>query len=644
MALGPAQESESSVRPEIASGPEAPTTAHMLAGLAHFEGSPQEFLHRLLALQCRVGEAAAGAVLRIGPKNRVEVLAVHPKLPAGSPPVVWLAQAVEFAPSVIASSRTHTEPLHRPDALYGQPADRHLVLVPLGGGGGFQGLAVFLLETLDASRVAMRRERLEMTTGFLSLYELRLALQRRQADLARLRAAMEVLAAVNAHERFMAAAMTFCNETAARWDCDRVSIGFLKGRYVQLRAMSHTEKFARKMKLVQDIEAAAEECLDQDAEVLYPSDPESMVITRAAAELSKRHGPSAVLCLPLRQKGEPRAVLVLERTAERPFTIEETEALRLTCELCGARILGLHETDLWFGAKAARSARRGLAALLGPTHTWKKLAALAACAVLLLLVFAKGEYCIDAPFVLQAVERRAVPAPFDGYLREVFVEPNDDVEKDKTVLATLRTVELRGELATAKAQEIVALTKADQAMRDNNVAAAQIARAEAAQAAAQVRLIESRIEQATIVAPISGKVVSGDLKPRTGARVTTGDVLFEIAPITPLRAELAVPEDDVIALAAKLEERQSAGTALTGELATASQPGQRSEFVVDRINPVAEIVNRRNVFKVRAMLLSAEPWMRPGMEGIAKIRVDRRRYVWIWTRRLVNWLRMQLWL
>ncbi len=635
---------ERALRAEGVVGAEAPTTAHMLAGLAHFEGSPQEFLQRLLALQCRVGEAAAGAVLRISPKNTVEVLAVHPKPPAGSPLAVWLAQAVELGPRVISSGRTHIESLHQPNALYGQPADRHLVLVPLGGGGGFHGLAVFLIETPDASRAATRRERLEMTAGFLSLYEMRLALQRRQGDLARLRAAMEVLAAVNAHERFMAAAMAFCNETAARWDCDRVSIGFLKGRYVQLRAMSHTEKFARKMKLVQDIEAAAEECLDQDAEVLYPGDPESTVITRAAAELSKRNGPSAVLCLPLRRSGEVDAVLVLERAAERPFSIEETEALRLTCELCTARILGLHRSDCWFGAKAARSMRRGLAGLLGPTHTWKKLAALAACAALVFLVFAKGEYEIDAPFVLQAVERRVVPAPFDGYLKEVFVEPNDDVEKDKTVLAELRTVELRGELATAKAQEILALTKADQSMRDNNTAAAQIARAEAAQAAAQVRLIESRMEQAIILAPISGKVVSGDLKPRTGARVTTGDVLFEIAPIRPLRAELAVPEDDVISVAAKLEEARSSGAALTGELATASQPGQRSTFVVDRINPVAEIVNRRNVFKVRAVLVSAEPWMRPGMEGIAKVRIDRRRYAWVWTRRLVNWLRMQLWL
>ena len=64
-------------------------------------------------------------------------------------------------------------------------------------------------------------------------------------------------------EKFTSAAMAFCNEVASQWQCERVSIGFLKERYVQLKAMSHTESFNRKMQVVQDIESAMEECLDQ---------------------------------------------------------------------------------------------------------------------------------------------------------------------------------------------------------------------------------------------------------------------------------------------------------------------------------------------------------------------------------------------
>jgi hypothetical protein len=58
---------------------------------------------------------------------------------------------------------------------------------------------------------------------------------------------------------------------------------------------------------------------------------------------------------------------------------------------------------------------------------------------------------------------------------------------------------------------------------------------------------------------------------------------------------------------------------------------------------MAEVVKQENVFKVRVRLLDVYPWMRPGMEGVAKIDIDKRPYAWIWTRKIVNWVRMKLW-
>ena len=80
-----------------------------------------------------------------------------------------------------------------------------------------------------------------------------------------------------------------------------------------------------------------------------------------------------------------------------------------------------------------------------------------------------------------------------------------------------------------------------------------------------------------------------------------------------------------------------------GRLATASFPGQRLQFIVERVNPAAEIVNNRNVFKVRVRLLETRPWMRPGMEGVGKITVDRRKLIWIWTHQAIDWLRLFIW-
>jgi len=281
--------------------------------------------------------------------------------------------------------------------------------MPLRGGNQVRGLEAFVVFMNDPSALAACRDRLELTTGLLSLYEMRLTLQRRQTDLRRLRVAMETLSAANEHARFAGSAMSMCNELASRWNCDRVSLGFLKGRYVHLKALSHVEKFNRKMKLVQDIEAAMEECLDQNVEILFPAEAQATYVARAAAELSNRHGPHTIVSLPLRLNGEEIAVATLERPLDKPFTLEELEALRLTCDLTTPRLANLHEHDVWFGAAIAKWLRKGLAGILGPKHTWAKALAAAVAIGLAFIIFAKGDYQAEAPFVLQAPRYRWCP-------------------------------------------------------------------------------------------------------------------------------------------------------------------------------------------------------------------------------------------
>jgi multidrug efflux pump subunit AcrA (membrane-fusion protein) len=296
--------------------------------------------------------------------------------------------------------------------------------------------------------------------------------------------------------------------------------------------------------------------------------------------------------------------------------------------------MSLRQYDRWIGARAASGVKRALAGVLGPEHTWAKLGALGVCAVLTLLVFARGWYRVKAPFIVEATSQHKVTAPFDGYISDVLVEVGEHVVKGETALAELDTAELRLQLASTRAEQAGYLKQADAAMRDGEIAEAQIAQANADKAQALIDLYEYRIAQAVITAPATGTLVTGDLKREVGAPVETGKVLFEIAPLDLLRAEILVPEAEV----SQVEPGQQ------GRLATASFPGQRIRFLVERVNPAAEVINNRNVFKVRVRLLQTKPWLRPGMEGIAKITIERRRYAWIWSRKVVNWIRMKLWI
>ena len=343
-------------------------------------------------------------------------------------------------------------------------------------------------------------------------------------------------------------------------------------------------------------------------------------------------------------------MVTLERPIDQPFGLDEIEPLRLACDLATARLVNLRAGDRWLGARAADSIRKFFAEFLGPTHTLAKMAAIAGFLLIMFLVFAKGEYRVEAPFVLEAVTRHVMPAPFDGYIKTVNVDLADEVKAGQ-VLATLDTAELRAERAIAMAERLGHLKAAAVATRDasyqrdpRKTAEAQIAKAKADQASARVVLLDYRIQRAQITSPIDGVVVVGDLRPKVGSRCRVGEVLFEVAPLESLRAELAVPEAAISDVLAAMARARLEGTEVTGELATASAPGQRLEFVVERINPVAEVIKQQNVFRVRVRLAETEMLMRPGLEGLAKISVGRRRYAWIWTHRLTDWARMKLWL
>jgi hypothetical protein len=492
------------------------------------------------------------------------------------------------------------------------------------------------------------------------LAQMQAELSRRAGELERLKAAMETLTAINAPARFMAASMALCNELASRWKAERVGVGFLRGRYVRLQALSHTEKITRHMQLVQDIEGAMEECLDQDLEVQFPPSKDASYVYRSAEKLSTKQGPNAVCSMPLRRLGDVVAVLTVERTVERPMTLEELETLRLTCDLFTARLVDLYENDRWIGAKTAKHLRKGAAWFVGAKHTWPKVAAIAACGLIAFATFCRGDFKVEAPFAFQSSETQVVPAAFDGFLKTVNATigdlvwaegtstPFDDLDsvsplagllpkRPSTILATLNTAELKSQRSEAAAEMNSALQQANIARAQGMGKEGDVkeAEADAEKYRAQVDLYDWRISRATITTPVNGVIFNGDLKQKIGAPVRVGDELFQVGEREKLRAELTVPEDQI----AELQVNQH------GELAASTYPGQHIGFTVERIKPTADVSDQHNVYKVRVAFDPGElkPWMKPGIEGIAKVNVGRARYVWLWTHRLVNWVRMKLW-
>lgn len=458
--------------------------------------------------------------------------------------------------------------------------------------------------------------------------------------------AMGLLAAVNDHERFIAAGMALCNEVAAGFQCERVSLGLLRGRYVQLAAMSHTEKFSRKMQMVQLIEAVMEECTDQDIEVLVPAGASAEYACRSARELSESGTPRlAVLTLPLRRDGRVQGAVCMERSGDMPFAPAEVETLRLACELCTARLMDLRRRDRWIGAKLAGGLRSGLGVVLGARHTWAKVAVLLAIAAGAYISVATGDYRIETPFSFEATRMQIVPSPYDGQVESVSARLGDTV-KAGDVLASLKTLPLQRQLDQSRAELFEHRKHADAARSDKKWAEAQMAMARVRQLQEQISLLAEQITEATVTARIDGTVIRGDLARFVGSSVKKGQVLFEIAPLDSLRAEVLVPEDQVADLLAAMRAGEVRTT-----LAAESYPDRPIDAVIERVLPLAEKVDGEVVFRVRARLeakaqgeIGGREWMRPGMEGTAHVPLGRRKLAWIWSRRLINRVRLWLWM
>jgi len=474
--------------------------------------------------------------------------------------------------------------------------------------------------------------RLKMVADTPFVYQLGRIARQAQMDVAQFAEGLDVMVLLNEQKRYLASAMTLCNEVASRYRCERVSLGWLEGEYIRLQAMSHMEKFEKKMDAVQSLEAAMEEAFDQDEEIVWPREEKSTTVTRDHESFSREQASQYLVSVPLRLDGEPVAVLTCERSNE-PFSEGVIRGLRLLCDQAVRRLGDLKEQDRWFGARLMSAAREALGRLVGVEHTFARLIGLLLCAALAFLLFGTWSYRVEAPFILKTDDVTYLPAPFDGYIDEVHVKVGDLIEEGELLLS-LDTRELLLEESTAIANQNRYVRESDKALADKALGEMRIAQALADQAKAQLDLVRYRLNHAEIRSPFTGIIVEGDLRELLGAPTRQGDVLFKVSRLEEMYAELEVEETDVHEVAKQA----------SGEIAFVSRPDLKFPIQVERLDPVALTREERNVFLVRGVLTGeVADWWRPGMSGVAKINVGKRNILWILTHRTVDFLRMFFW-
>ena len=581
----------------------------------------EEYFEAWLALQCELVDSAVQAV--IVTRQQQETFA---------PVAVWPQQGSN--PSVLA------------EVLEQVIADHCGLLVEVEGGRRTYGLAypVLVDEQLTAV-VAMEvvgpreqqlqtvMEQLQWGVSWLELHYRRARASEEAAISSRLRAAVDLLAVTLGEERFTGAAMAFVTELAAVSHCDRVSIGFLHGHNVRIVAVSNSADFDRKMNLPKAIALAMDEAILQRRELVCPAQPGAeALITQNHELLSKQQNQAGIVTFPLFFQERYYGALTCERQAGSSFSEADIEFIRAVVAMAGPALLSKEQNDRSVIQTIGAAAKIQINRLFGENYLGRKFFVLLSVLLIIFMFFVKGEYRLAADTTIEGAVRRAVVAPFDGYIDQAPVRAGDLVEQG-ALLCALDDRDLRLEQLTRISQKNQLQNQLQEAIAKHDRAQVTIVQSQMDQVGAELALIESNLVRTRLVAPFAGLLVSGDLSQRLGGSVEKGELLFEVSPLDAYRVIL------------KVDDRRIADVNVgqKGTLILSSQPKQKYAFTVSQITPLTIAEGGRNLFRVEATLDTHSGSLRPGMEGVGKISIDERRLIDIWLRDLLEWMKLWLW-
>lgn len=462
--------------------------------------------------------------------------------------------------------------------------------------------------------------------------------RRATRDAERMAQTLDLGARLQASDSFDHAALTWVNGLAEQFACDAVTLVWRARSGMRLRAVSHAEGVDRRTEASALAEQAAEEALAQGIEILWPEATEDdATVAHSHGQYAAMVHPGHLITLPLltedaRGRSVSLGAVLLERRRA-PFTATEQWALRLHCDLARAPFQRFERDAGWMIPRVGRAIAPSIPQILRPRTAPGRVLLGLAVAALVGVALIPVPFRITAPVVLRTDALAYVSAPFDGYLErsphilgDVIATGDALFELDRTELDLQRNA-LLAELAQANRE-------AEIRRATNNLSEMQIALARAQEITTELMQIDLRLASAIARAPIDGIIVEGEPAKMIGEPVRRGDPVVTLAALDNLYVEAAVSERDLSFI---VRGQQTEVTLL-------ARPDARTELGVKTIIPAASAQDGDTLFPVRLTPPEEQPaWWLPGMTGVAKIMVDRRALGWVASRRLVDYLRLLLW-
>lgn len=610
---------------ERASNPTvAANVANALGSITHQQRSLQQQLQTIIASSTdmnsaaqQIAEVAAKLVnatflsfVTAGKENPLDAIATVGNI--ASAPTLTFTFLQSLCLQSIESATVMTHAISAYDT-------RTVVSMPVQLNDGAMGAVVALLE-VDTTPTQKRMMILELVSYAIQQWDTKNKIEHLDWEANTASAITELIGQIETSPSHDYACLLAANKLNEHFKARRSAIGLTGSRAgVTLKSISGKAEFDPQSPLVQQLTSAMDETIIRDELSTWPPlDDNDRHAVLQHKKLAHEQNEESVVSIPLQTVDGttigvwlscgPKAALQDPR---------QVNALRSIAPYLATSLEVRKSAD-------PGPIRSAIKSITGTDRPFGRTAILAGAGLLCLLPLLPVKHRIKSFATVEPVQHRYVTVPFNGVLKETFVRPGDRVTAGQ-LLAVMDDRELGYKLNDLEAQAGRAEKKSYAAMASGDIHEKQIARLEKESLDQQIEVLRLRKRNLEITADLDGFILKGDLEEAHGAPVKIGESLFEIAPLAPLKLEVAVPEDEIAYVNADME--------VTARLD--GYPEGTITGTIEALHPRSEIRDNRNVFIGEVILENQDHELKPGMSGRARVIGKRKMLGWVWLHKAV---------
>jgi hypothetical protein len=443
---------------------------------------------------------------------------------------------------------------------------------------------------------------------------------------------LEIISNLLKQKDFTSASMELVNSLSNYFNCSSVSFGWVSNKYVKTTAISHIEKFKPNSDAIDLLESVFEEAKTQEEDIIYPTSNKHTIVN-ANKHYTKTKVLSQSVTLLIRDEDKVLGAFVFEKV-KGEFSQKELVLLRLLCNNITVILQNLYYKSLNTFQKMVYKTKEFTQWFFGVEDSLKKIIIVFISFLLFFLFFVKLDYEVEASSALTTDNVNIVTAPYESRVESVNLHSGDAVIKDQ-VLLVLDTNELELKYIESKALIERFRAEAQKAQATSRLADMNVAKAKVNQEIAKLKKTKYYLEQSKIKSPIDGILVEGEKDNLLGSPLSKGDMVFKIAQNSDLYLTIQIDERDID----DIEVGQK------GRFISLSRPDDIFIFEIQKVIPIANVNGeQKNSFTIKAKLADQTPsWFRPGMSGVSKVYIEKRRVIWILTHNMMDFLRIHLW-